>query len=220
MKHAASMLLAAGLAAAQTTTVSILLPMADAMPQQMAGSVISAGPTATQYFVNCPSDTPSYECGLGPGLTVVYGPSTLGYTMAYTAEENQVYSVEANCKLDPSKDVASCVGEMVSAKATSHVSDVLTGYKSMIVPVAITAGADKLAGGAGTTTTVDSTATVTATGTDTTLSTATNTATVTNSQGTETTSATTSSSTGGVPRITQNAVVLGAAAFVGGAMLM
>jgi hypothetical protein len=135
--------------------------------------------------------------------------------------------VEASCKLDPKKDFASCAGKMVSAKETSYVTDTLTGYSSLILPVTITAGADKLAEGGAGTTSADGTASATAspTGAATTLSTATVTDTVTNSQATGTSSETTapassSTSTGGVPRITQNAVVLGAAALVGGAMFM
>ncbi|KAK4235282.1 hypothetical protein C8A03DRAFT_17953 [Achaetomium macrosporum] len=220
MKHTASMLLAAGLAAAQSTTVQILMPMAD--PQAIAGSVISAGPTATEYFVACATGTDLEECGLGDGgVTVTYGPSTVAYTMAYTAEET--YSANVACKLDPSKDEAQCVGTMVEGKTTTVTSDILTGYSTYILPVTITAGADKLAGGTGPTT-ADSTAAPTATAA-TTLSTS---AVPTNSQGSSSSSASagaasstsTSTSTGGVPRITQNAVVLGAAALVGGAMFM
>lgn len=82
MKHASSLLLAAGLAAAQSSTVvSVLLPMLDA--QDVEGSVISAGPTATSYMVNCPKDTPAEDCGIPrDGFEVLWGPSTWNYVMA------------------------------------------------------------------------------------------------------------------------------------------
>lgn len=80
MKHASSLLLAAGLAAAQSTrVVKVLLPMMD--PQEIVGSVISAGPKATAYEVKCPKGQDANDCGLPTdGLTVTYGPKTWEYT--------------------------------------------------------------------------------------------------------------------------------------------
>jgi hypothetical protein len=91
MKHASSLLLAAaaaaGLAAAQSTTiVKILMPMVDS--QAIVASVISAGPTATDFYVACPTDTPSESCGLPSGFSVLYGPSTMTYDLSYTTSDS------------------------------------------------------------------------------------------------------------------------------------
>jgi hypothetical protein len=82
MKHASSLLLAAGLAAAQSSTVvSVILPMLG--EQEVEGSVISAGPTATRFMINCPSGTPSDECGIPQGgFEILYGPSTMAYAIS------------------------------------------------------------------------------------------------------------------------------------------
>jgi hypothetical protein len=82
MKHASFLLLGASLVAAQSSTVvEMLLPMLDV--QNIEGSVISAGPTATSVRINCPSGTPSDDCGLPPqGFEFLYGPSTLAFAMS------------------------------------------------------------------------------------------------------------------------------------------
>lgn len=86
MLRVSSLLLAAGLAAAQSTTIiKILLPMVD--PQSIEGSVIAVGPTATTFFVGCPSKAAGdseNQCGLGDGITVTSGTSTYGYAMTYS----------------------------------------------------------------------------------------------------------------------------------------
>lgn len=61
--------------AQSSSVVNLILPAVDA--QTIVGSVINAGPTATTYAVSCPSGTDDADCGLGPGLSVVQGPSTL-----------------------------------------------------------------------------------------------------------------------------------------------
>ncbi len=85
MKQTTSLLLAAATlaAAADPVVVKILMPMAD--PQHLGASVISAGASATSYFVSCPTGTPADECGFAEGIKVLYGPSTMAYDMSYTA---------------------------------------------------------------------------------------------------------------------------------------
>ncbi len=85
MKHASSLLLAAaaGLAAAaQSPVVTVLIPGVD--KQSVDGSIISVGPTATSFFVACPTGTPSEDCGLLDGFEILYGPSTMTYGMTYS----------------------------------------------------------------------------------------------------------------------------------------
>ena len=98
----------------------------------------------------------------------------------------------------------------------------MTDYLSFVTAVTLTAGIDKLPA-ATAPTSADATRTApTNTGATTFTTAPTNTAAPTDNSGgsDESTGETTSTSTGGVARITQNAVVLGAAALVGGAMMM
>lgn len=85
MKHTSSLLLAAaaGLAAAQSPViVKVLVPNVDDQP--VVASVISAGPTATSYFVACPTNASPEDCGLGTGFRMLYGPSTMSYDMTFS----------------------------------------------------------------------------------------------------------------------------------------
>ncbi|KAL1837100.1 hypothetical protein VTJ49DRAFT_4280 [Mycothermus thermophilus] len=215
MKHTSSMLLtavtAAGLAAAQasTTTVSVLLPFAD--HQDIEGSVISAGPTATNYFLTCPTGARDTECGFGDGISVLYGPSTLTYAMSFTGLDEKSstmsYSIGASCSLDLSKDIATCTATMVSGTDTTTYREVAESFTEYIMPVTITAGAEKLqaaaTGGSGGEDSPATTPAPTPTG---------------GSDAARASDGT--SSNAAMPRITQNAVVMGAAALVGGAMLL
>ena len=63
-----------GLAAAQTTTLSIPFYLAD--NQAIEASVVSANDAATTLALNCPSGTDSSDCGLFPTMLLTYGPST------------------------------------------------------------------------------------------------------------------------------------------------
>jgi hypothetical protein len=216
MKYSTSVLFTAGLAAAQSTVVNIMFPFAD--PQDNGASVISAAPTATRYFVTCPPGTSAEDCGLAEGVEVLYGPSTLEYTMSYSG----IYTVSANCKLTPSKNAADCTGALISEGETSTVVEVLTGYSSFLMPITVTAGLEKLSGGASNTAAPAGSATdIPSASTPTTMTTAAvPTGTTTEGSGEGGADPTSSLSTGGMPRITQNAVIMGAAALVGGAMLL
>lgn len=106
-----------------------------------------------------------------------------------------------NCKLDPVADAATCTATASIQGTAMDSKTVLSGYKHMMYPVTITAGAEKLAAsGDGGASAMLTTATATATGTRT--GTATVTSTRTNAAGS---------------MVTQNAAVLaGVMAVVGG----
>lgn len=74
--------------AAQSTTVSLLLPFAD--PQPLVGSVIGVDSTATTYAYGCPSGTSPDDCGFLSSETVTQGPSTWAFSTSYSAEGNSV----------------------------------------------------------------------------------------------------------------------------------
>lgn len=62
---------------AQSTSVTSLF-LYGAEGDSIVASVIAAAPTATSYFVTCPDGTDGNDCGMGPGMTYVLGPSTYG----------------------------------------------------------------------------------------------------------------------------------------------
>ncbi|PNP52224.1 hypothetical protein THARTR1_07433 [Trichoderma harzianum] len=74
--------------AAQSTTVSLLLPFAD--PQPLVGSIIAADSTATTYAYACPSGTSPDDCGLIGSETVTQGPSTWAFSTSFSAEGNSM----------------------------------------------------------------------------------------------------------------------------------
>lgn len=102
----------------------------------MLGSVIAANPTATSYFLACPSD---YDCGFHRGLYWLEGPSTVSYL-------NEAADNKASCVLT--------LGTVQSARCTDvavgegHVLTTDTyeyGHVSTwLHPVTITGGLEKI----------------------------------------------------------------------------
>ncbi|KAL2024511.1 hypothetical protein VTK56DRAFT_7554 [Thermocarpiscus australiensis] len=211
MMRACSLLFAAGLAglsAAQSTSVvNLLMPLAD--PQSLAGSVVSAGPTATTYFVTCPTGADSTDCGLGDGVSLVNGPSTASYAMSSGPN-----TIMAQCKLD--HETADCTGTIAVDGTITSTTERLTGYTSLLLPVTLTAGLEKLSAA----TTGGASPTVTSTNPGSSSAVTGTSPSSSSSAAVTGTNPSSSSSTAGVPRITQNAVVMGAAALIGGAMLV
>jgi hypothetical protein len=81
-------LILAGVAAvaAQTTTVSVFLPMFD--EQTIHASVIAADSSKTTYFINCPASADSNDCGIASGgQTIVYGPKTFALDYTFSSGE-------------------------------------------------------------------------------------------------------------------------------------
>ncbi|CCE32179.1 uncharacterized protein CPUR_06039 [Claviceps purpurea 20.1] len=134
----------------------------------MAGSVIASDTSAVTLAVKCPTGLASEECGLPSGGVTITQGSRAGPVISVGTE---------NCKLDPVADAATCTGTANIQGTAMDSNTVLSGYKHMMYPVTITAGAEKLAasgdGGASAMLTTG-TATATATGTATVTSTRTN----------------------------------------------
>lgn len=74
----------AGSAIAQSTTV-VDLYLYGYEGDDIAASVVDVSPQATTYLVSCPPGTDSNDCGLGAGMTLVQGPSTIG--VHYTEQD-------------------------------------------------------------------------------------------------------------------------------------
>ncbi|KAG5938504.1 hypothetical protein E4U60_001354 [Claviceps pazoutovae] len=188
-------------------TISILF-FGDKFP--MAGSVISSDISAVTLAVRCSTGLASEECGLpGGGFTITQGSSTwgLGYEGPKETDGMNIVGTE-NCKLDPVADAATCTATANVQGTAMDSNTVLSGYKHMMYPVTITAGAEKLAAsGDGGASAMLTTATATATATET----------GTGRTGTATVTSTRTNAAGAM--VTQNAAVLaGVVAVVGGVL--
>ncbi|CEI40375.1 hypothetical protein FVEN_g1699 [Fusarium venenatum] len=214
----------ATVAAAQTTTVNFFLPGFDDQP--LVGSVVAVKGEATSVAINCREGTDPSDCGIQEERTIVGGPSTMDISYSYSPPEEYgggLIDQRTGCKLDPKNDVAFC-----SVEATNVISGVtesmatstaLSGYKQLIMPITITAGAEKLNGGdaSATASASDSEATTADKPKDTGAQ-ATGSATTSGADADATPSAVESDNAAG-PMMTQNAI-LAAAAIVGGAAAM
>ncbi|KAG5988845.1 hypothetical protein E4U52_006192 [Claviceps spartinae] len=176
----------------------------------MVGSVIASGTSAVTLSVQCSAGLTSEKCGLpgGGGLTITQGSTTWGLRYEGPMETGGTNIVGTeDCKLDPVADAATCTANASFQGTAMDSKTVLSGYKHMMYPVTITAGAEKFAasgdgGASAMLTTATATATATKTGTGTGTGTATVTSTRTNAAGS---------------MVTQNAAVLaGVVAVVGG----
>jgi hypothetical protein len=99
-----------------SSIVTLHLPSFDT--QTILASVITANPTATSYLLTCPTDEPDDECGLGTGIEVLDGPSTL--EVHITLDQ---YAVDVWCSLNG--DTADCYQ---SAKGRGGLITTTTQY--------------------------------------------------------------------------------------------
>ncbi|QUC22572.1 uncharacterized protein UV8b_06813 [Ustilaginoidea virens] len=137
----ASLASLAALASAETTVK--LLVLGDESP--FVGSVVKADPSVTTVLVKCLHET-SDSCGLPPGgATITQGLSTWhwGYSFSSGDVTPVTLQVQADCKLDPDKELASCA-VMLTQSSVESSETVETSYSTLMYPVTITAGADKL----------------------------------------------------------------------------
>lgn len=71
-------------AANATSTIDVLLPMLNAQTAVM-GSIKGVDATATTFYLTCPTDQSDLTCGLGDGVELVDGDSTLGVHFTQSA---------------------------------------------------------------------------------------------------------------------------------------
>ncbi|KAH8912615.1 hypothetical protein BR93DRAFT_963771 [Coniochaeta sp. PMI_546] len=195
--------------AASSSVVTLHLPNFD--DQTILASIITANPTATSYLLTCPTDEPDDECGLGTGIKVLEGPSTLEVHMTLGESTDDV-----SCSL--SGDTANCNQSEKGPGGLTAIATQFQGISSWAMPVTVTAGLEALtsASGSSTTTSASSSDTVSPTGSS--GSTAAPTATGT---GTGTGAAQSSkTSTAGMVAVTGNAVIAGVAAVFGGMLVV
>lgn len=150
-------LVGAALAADEATTTVDILPLLGFDPSINALSVMSARPEATTYSIGCaPSAVDTQYCDLGISATLVQGPDTFEVGIA-SAIHHSVVDVEkanANCQLNKPRDnEAICTKHLQGAysKAAIAQSATLTipDYKSLVTPMLVTGGVEKLSQSSG-----------------------------------------------------------------------
>ncbi|KAH1608782.1 hypothetical protein KXX44_006600 [Aspergillus fumigatus] len=178
----------AGMASAQNTVTSMLIYGAD--PQPLVASVVGSDATATTYSINCPPGTDSTDCGMGPGLTLVAGPTT---TVLKMDEPQEDFHWTVSCSVGGTT-TGVCI-ETASGTAANFpgVSSSTFSNDLPLMAVTITAGASAGASASATPATASATATTAATASSKTSS---------------------AVSTGGMPRVTGGAAGLFGAAAV------
>lgn len=156
-----------GLAAAQTTTLSIPFYLAD--NQAIEASVVSANDAATTLALNCPSGTDSSDCGLFPTMLLTYGPST--YHIDMGAGDDAVFTGFEDCQRGAT---VTCTEFATGSEANFPGTTTATyeGAEIITIPVTVTAGAEKLGSSAQATETASSSASGAASGSSASASTA------------------------------------------------
>ncbi|KGO42434.1 hypothetical protein PEX1_067910 [Penicillium expansum] len=166
-------LLAGATAAIAAETVTLFLPGFD--QQQIEGKVIGTSGSMTKYFIKCPADVDSDDCGLPPaGMTVNQGSSTV--SLSYGMDN---ITIAESCKYDATSAKCGATFDEHGTTSTWNSAIAITDIPGgALMPVTITAtgtdsgsattGASVSASTAASTTsasTSDSTATGTSTGT-------------------------------------------------------
>lgn len=141
---------------AQTTSVmNLVLDTAESGNTTFHGSVISAAPDATTYFVTRMPDADCTECeNLLPGRTYINGPST--FARHITEVDMITWDTECNIRGEYADCEVTVAGP--SAAFETYDTGVFVGLTDSLTPVTITAGLDKILA-AGTVTGAVSTAT-------------------------------------------------------------
>ncbi|KAF7168846.1 hypothetical protein CNMCM5623_001788 [Aspergillus felis] len=190
-------LAAAGLVSAQTTVTSMLIYGAD--PQPLVASIVGSDATATTYSINCPPGTDSSDCGMGPGLTVVAGPTT---TVLKMDEPSEDFHWTVRCSVGGTT-TAVCT-ETASGTGANFPGVSSSTFSNDLPLMAVTITAGSAAGAGATPTTASATATTAATASASGKSTASKDASKPLSAASSGASGSSSSavSTGGRPRVT------------------
>jgi len=201
-----------------TSSSSIVtLHLPDFEDQTILASVITADPTATSYLLACPTDEPDDECGLGTGIRVLEGASTLEVHMTLDG-----YTDDVSCSL--SGDAADCNRSARNTAGITIMDVHYEGISTWAMPVTVTAGLETptSAPAAGGSESISSS--TSASGGSSTSSSGVSSATTTSGSapaptGTGAAAQSSSTSTDGVAAVTLNAVAAGVAAVLGAMLL-
>ncbi|KAF1850751.1 uncharacterized protein K460DRAFT_21400 [Cucurbitaria berberidis CBS 394.84] len=130
-----------GLSIAQTTTLTIPLFEGDA--ESLDASVVSVSPGATTLQLACPQA--HLDCGLFPKHILVFGPSTYNVDMS---DPNTDFTATQDCVIAPSSAVCK---ETAGGSEANFPGSSTTTYEASSnggLVVTVTAGVEKLKGGA------------------------------------------------------------------------
>ncbi|KAJ6017273.1 GPI anchored protein [Penicillium sp. IBT 35674x] len=204
LKTCSLLLATVGLAAAQSSVVSLFIPFAD--PQPLVASVMGESAGTTTYSINCPAGTDSSDCGMGPGLYMTAGPTTMRYSMSEPAED---FYDSILCSLGGTT-TAACTEMASGTGANFPGTETGTFAKTDITMLAVTVTAGPTATSASTTTDSKHTSSTDKTGTTEAAGT---TGSGSSTSGAASTSQASATSTGGLSRVTGHpGVALGGAA--------
>ncbi|KAJ5532969.1 hypothetical protein N7513_000684 [Penicillium frequentans] len=204
LKTCSLLLATVGLAAAQSSVVSLFIPFAD--PQPLVASIMGESAGTTTYSINCPAGTDGSDCGMGPGLYMTAGPTTMRYSMSEPAED---FYDSILCSLGGTT-TAACTEIASGTGANFPGTETGTFAKTDITMLAVTVTAGPTATSASTTTDAKHTSSADKTGTTEAAGT---TGSGSSTSGAASTSQTSATSTGGLSRVTGNpGIALGGAA--------
>lgn len=133
----------AGAAFAQTPTVRLLGPLG--VSYSLEASVVDASPSLTTYVVNCPDESQD-DCTIGGEYnTVTQGPSSWVSELSTSYEDYGDVSQSVGCTLNWEDNEAICSGVMIVDGITStQRADTFSDLSSIAAPVAITGGLEHL----------------------------------------------------------------------------
>jgi hypothetical protein len=132
-------------ASGSNPTVSLFIP--DAEPQPLVASVVSVNGATTAFYVNCPPDTDSIDCGMngiGPGVNLtVISQSIWSYSVS-----DYAFTKMASCEVKTTASTAVCVESLGPGIDPSPPSVVTTsmvnGSSYYFIPATVTAGQELL----------------------------------------------------------------------------
>ncbi|KAM0328142.1 hypothetical protein ACHAQA_005548 [Verticillium albo-atrum] len=210
-----------GAAVAEDVVVTVIMPLFY-QPGYIGASVIDVSEDATTFALGCQSQVPKTECAITEAVTLVAGPSTMAMTAVLAYESTEIpITMTAECEIDVAANEATCTQYQTLATESSVETTVIPDIASFSSPLTITAGTEKLTDvpGAEASATASGSAAETS---STPTGSASESAATEDSASTAGGEATTTTDDGNaaLPRMTQNAVLAGVAAVVGGAMML
>ncbi|KAL4919266.1 hypothetical protein BDW62DRAFT_47275 [Aspergillus aurantiobrunneus] len=139
------------LAHAQSSVTSMFI--LGAGPQPLDASIVGNDAGATTYSINCPPGTPSDECGMGPGMTVVADGEMTTYIIGMGDE----FQFTASCSV---REPTALCTESAGGFGANFPGVSTTTERVAFMPVTVTAG--EVTGAASETATATSSETLTA----------------------------------------------------------
>lgn len=138
MARSLALLALVGASVAQST-VDIMMPFGD--DEGVVATLIGSDATMTTYALACATDAPDSECMMPyEDITVSQGPSSWGMTVSLEYG-GASYAQSAGCTLNYAKDEAVCsasaYGDVDGTSTATSTEDMTMDFKTLMVPVTI-----------------------------------------------------------------------------------